>query len=83
MLRSAVERQFEIVGAAPARALRLEPGLEERLPASRSAVDVRNVIAHENDAWSPTTVWDIASHELPALAREVEAELRRLDELTR
>ena len=40
-------------------------------------MDFRNVIAHEYDALSPATVWDIARHELPALAREVRAELAR------
>ena len=77
MLRSAVERQFEILGEALTRALRAEPGLAEVIPAARGAVDFRNVIAHEYDALSPATVWDIARHELPALAREVRAELAR------
>jgi len=77
MLRSAVERQFEILGGALARALRVDPGLRERLPASRGAIDFRNVIAHEYDALSATTVWDIARNELPALAADAAAELAR------
>ena len=83
MLRSAVERQFEIFGEALARALRLEPELEARLTASRGAIDFRNVIAHEYDALSPATVWDIARNELPPFAHEVAAELRRADGLGR
>jgi len=79
MLRSAVERQFEILGEALSRALRADPGLGERLTASRGAIDFRNVVAHEYDALSPATVWDIARHELPALAAEAAAELSRLD----
>jgi uncharacterized protein with HEPN domain len=79
MLRSAVERQFEILGKAMTRALRADAGLSERLAASRGAIDFRNVIAHEYDALSPTTVWDIARNELPALAKEAGAELSRLD----
>jgi uncharacterized protein with HEPN domain len=77
LLRSAVERQFEILGEALTRALRTEPDLSQRLPAARGEVDFRNVIAHEYDALSPATVWDIARHELPALARDVRAELAR------
>ena len=77
MLRSAVERQFEILGEALARALRAEPSLAESLAACRGAIDFRNVIAHKYDALSPATVWDIARNELPRLAREVSAELRR------
>ena len=79
MLRSAVERQFEILGEAMTRALRADAGLSQRLAASRGAIDFRNVVAHEYDALSPTTVWDIARNELPALAKEAAAELSRLD----
>ena len=77
MLRSAVERQFEILGEALARALLLDPELQERLPASRGAIDFRNVIAHEYDALAAATVWDIACNELPALAADVTAEFAR------
>ena len=79
MLRSAVERQFEILGEALSRALRMDPDLMTRLPASRGAIDFRNVIAHEYDALSAATVWDIACNELPGLAADAAAELARLD----
>jgi uncharacterized protein with HEPN domain len=79
MLRSAVERQFEILGEALSRALRIDPGLTARVAACRGAIDFRNVIAHEYDALAPATVWDIARNELPALARDVGDELARLD----
>ena len=68
MLRSAVERQFEILGEAMTRALRAEPDLERADRRHAGAIDFRNVIAHEYDALSPATVWDIARNELPALA---------------
>jgi uncharacterized protein with HEPN domain len=78
MLRSAVERQLEILGEALARALRLDPTLQSRLPASRGAIDFRNVIAHEYDALAAATVWDIARNELPGLAADVAVELSSL-----
>jgi uncharacterized protein with HEPN domain len=78
MLRSAVERQLEILGEALARGLRLDPALQERLPASRGAIDFRNVIAREYDALAAATVWDIARNELPGLAADAAAELARL-----
>ena len=77
MLRSAVERQFEILGEALSRAVRLEPDLRSRLPALRGAVDFRNVIAHEYDRLADATFWDIAVNELPALLADLEAELSR------
>ena len=79
MVRSAVERQFEIIGEALARALRLDPTLQMRLPASRGAIDFRNVIANEYDALSAATVWDVARNELPGLASDAAAELARLE----
>jgi uncharacterized protein with HEPN domain len=78
MLRSAVERQSEILGEALTRALRVAPGLQTRLPAARGAIDFRNVIAREYDALSAATVWDIAVNELPGLAADAAAELARL-----
>jgi uncharacterized protein with HEPN domain len=77
LLRSAVERQFEVLGEALSRAMRAEPLLQERLPAARRAVDFRNVIAHGYDVLSAATVWDIARNELPALVRDVREELER------
>jgi uncharacterized protein with HEPN domain len=82
MLRSAVERQFEILGEALARALRQDPALQQRLPASRGAIDFRNLIAHEYDALAAATVWDIARNELPGLAADVAAELSRIEALS-
>lgn len=79
MLRSAVERQFEILGEALRRALNTDPSLAERIPAARGVVDFRNVIAHEYHVLSPTTVWDIARSELPKLAEDVAGELERLN----
>jgi uncharacterized protein with HEPN domain len=79
MLRSAVERQFEILGEALGRAIKVEPGLQEWVPALRGAIDFRNVIAHEYDRLADATIWDIACNELPALLADLEAELARRD----
>jgi len=77
MLRSAVERQFEVLGEALGRALKVEPGLQGPLPALRGAIDFRNVVAHEYDRLADATVWDIAVNELPALLKDLAAELQR------
>jgi uncharacterized protein with HEPN domain len=77
MLRSAVERQFEILGEALGRAIRIDPGLDERLPSLRGAIDFRNVVAHEYDRLADATVWDIACNELPALVADLAKELAR------
>jgi uncharacterized protein with HEPN domain len=77
MLRSATERQFEILGEALRRALAVDPGLETRLPTLRGVIDFRNVIAHEYDRLADATVWDLAVNELPRLRADLAAELGR------
>ncbi len=79
MLRSAVERQFEIVGEAMNRALAIEPELATRLSESRSVVDFRNVIAHDYDRLADATVWDVAVTHLPLLRERVTKELASAD----
>ena len=46
MLRSAVERQFEITGEALRRLEKLRPDLAARIPDVRSAIGLRNVLIH-------------------------------------
>jgi uncharacterized protein with HEPN domain len=71
MLRSAVERQFEILGEAMSRALRVDPGLAVRFDEARGVVDFRNVIAHGYDSLSHRTVWEVATGHLPQLRAAV------------
>ena len=71
MLRSAVERQFEILGEAMTRVLRIDPGLAGHLDEARGVVDFRNVIAHEYDRVSDRTVWDVVTGHLPELREAV------------
>jgi uncharacterized protein with HEPN domain len=76
LLRSAVERQFEVLGEAMTRALRAEPGIAGAIDEARGVVDFRNVIAHGYDVLADDTVWDIAVRRLPALRETVAGLLR-------
>jgi uncharacterized protein with HEPN domain len=49
LVRSAVERQLEILGEACRRALDEEPALRERVPGMALAVALRNRIIHGYD----------------------------------
>ena len=80
MLRSAVERQFEILGEAMSRALKAEPGIEDARVGARTVVDFRNVIAHGYDRLSHRTVWDVAEHHLPQLRERVRTLLAERDD---
>jgi uncharacterized protein with HEPN domain len=71
MLRSAVERQFEILGEAMSRTLRVDPRLALRFDEARGVVDFRNVIAHGYDSLSHRTVWELATGHLPRLRAAV------------
>lgn len=46
MLRSAVERQYEIIGEAIAGLARVDPGCAERIPEHRRIVAFRNILIH-------------------------------------
>ena len=73
LLRSAVERQFEIVGEAIGRAAHEEEALFSRLPELRKIVGLRNRLIHGYDSVDDEILWDIVQTKLPALRTELGA----------
>jgi len=73
MLRSAVERQFEILGEALGRALRADLTLSGSLPDASAVIGFRNVLAHGYDAVADETVYDLAHEDLPVLIQRLGA----------
>ncbi|MDP2660846.1 MAG: DUF86 domain-containing protein [Dehalococcoidia bacterium] len=73
MLRSAVERQFEIVGEALAQMARLDEPLAERITEYRRIIAFRNILAHGYTHIDDRIVWDIVESKLSTLQREVAA----------
>lgn len=73
MLASAVERQFEIIGEALNRLIKLDPSFEPRITDARRIVDFRNILIHAYDVVDEHVVWDIVEQKLPILRREVAA----------
>lgn len=71
MLRSAVERQFEIIGEAMGRLAQLDRGLAESIPRYRSIVAFRNVLIHGYASVDDRIVWGIVEGEVPALRTKV------------
>jgi uncharacterized protein with HEPN domain len=69
MLRSAVERQFEILGEALNQLAKTAPALAERIHDLRRIVDFRNVLAHAYAIVDDALVWQAVQHNLPALAQ--------------
>jgi uncharacterized protein with HEPN domain len=73
MLRAAVERQFEIVGEAINRLVRLEKSLAERITDHRRIIAFRNILVHGYAELDHRIVWDIVESKLCLLGREVRA----------
>ncbi len=76
MLRSAVERQFEIIGEALNRLKQVDEALLSQLSDYQRIISFRNVLAHGYDVISNRIVWDIIQNRLPILRQELQ-EIKR------
>jgi uncharacterized protein with HEPN domain len=73
MLRSAVERQFEIIGEALNRAVAADPEVAKDITDAPSIVAFRNRLIHGYATIADETVWGIVERKLPLLRRQVAA----------
>ena len=69
MMKRAVEREFEIIGEATNKLLKIKP--EVNVSHTGKIVGLRNRIAHSYDNVSYTVLWEIISKDLPELENEV------------
>ena len=72
LLRSGVERQFEIIGEALRQVLTIEPGLSCVISESKRIISFRNVLIHAYSSVSDEVVWDVLQTDLPRLRKEVD-----------
>ena len=79
MLRSAVERQFEIIGEALAQVLRLDPSLRSKISDSGRIIAFRNRLIHGYSSVADDVVWGILEANLPSLRKEVAALMKELN----
>ncbi|MBY0335961.1 MAG: DUF86 domain-containing protein [Acetobacteraceae bacterium] len=79
MLRSAVERQCEIIGEALNRLSKSDPAIAARLPDLRQAVAFRNLLIHGYATVDDAVVWRTATEDLPRLRESLS---RLLDEIS-
>jgi len=70
MLRSAVERQFEVIGEALGQALRLDPSLSSRINNTGRIIAFRNRLIHGYASIANEVVWGILESNLPALQKK-------------
>ena len=71
LLRSGVERQFEIIGEALNQALKMDPDLAEAITNVRQIINLRNIIIHSYSAIENETIWGILNSDLPILYQKV------------
>jgi uncharacterized protein with HEPN domain len=73
MLRSAVERQFEIIGEALSPLAKVAPAVAAQIPELRRIVGFRNVLIHGNDRINAAGVWRVIQGDLPKLRTQAAA----------
>lgn len=73
LLRSAVERQFEIAGEALVRLRDVDDEWMEKITDARRIIGFRNVLVHGYDAIANDRVWDAIHSNLPQLLKLVES----------
>ncbi|GAA4834990.1 HepT-like ribonuclease domain-containing protein [Saccharopolyspora rosea] len=68
MLRSAVERQFEIIGEALNQLSKVDPELAAQVPDLARIVAFRNILIHGYATVDDALVWQVLTERLPGLA---------------
>ncbi len=72
MVRSAVERQFEIIGEALGQLAKLDPEAAARVGGHRRIIAFRNILVHGYAGVDDALVWDMVRTHLAALRRDVD-----------
>ena len=73
LLRSGVERQFEVIGEALNRLGRIDAATASRIGDYRQIIAFRNVLIHGYDVIDDRVVWDAVENKLPLLHDTVQA----------
>jgi uncharacterized protein with HEPN domain len=73
LFRSAVEREFIIIGEAMSALSRRAPNIFGTISRARRIVDFRNQLTHEYPTVDDAIVWAIADRDIPILRRECRA----------
>jgi uncharacterized protein with HEPN domain len=76
MLRSALERQFEIIGEAMTRLIKRDATVAAQITDYRKIASFRNALIHGYDSIDDETSWGIVTTKLPILKRELDELLK-------
>jgi len=72
LLRSATEREFEVIGEALNRLDKLAPAVAAKISSKEQIISFRNRIIHGYDSVDDLIVWTTIQNNLPVLHAEVE-----------
>lgn len=75
--RKFVERDFEIIGEAMNRVLKIMPDIN--ITSARKIVNTRNLVIHSYDSLSKEILWSIVIKHLPVLKKEIKTLLENSD----
>ena len=78
LLRSAVERQFDIIGEALNQLAKVAPSIGARIPELGQVVAFRNILIHGYAVVDHATVWRTVREDLPRLRTRAEQLLNEL-----
>ena len=79
LLRSAVERQLEIIGEALSRLAKVDPQIADNVAELRRIIAFRNILVHGYAAIDYDTVWRLIEDKLPELRSNLTMLLRAAD----
>ena len=71
LLRSGVERQFEIIGEALNHLVKTAPDVADQISHYKRIISFRNILIHGYNLVEDVVVWDIAAKNLPLLHSQV------------
>src|SRR5437773_1288574 len=83
LLRSGVERQFEIIGEALNKAGAAEPSLVAQIPEFHRIIGLRNRLIHGYDNVDDEILWDVVHSKLPPLKARIADILREAEKTDR
>src|SRR5437867_7650916 len=83
LVRSASERQFEVIGEALSQLAKVDAALASRVPDHRRIIAFRNVLIHGYATLDHHLVWRVIQEDLPVLRSCVDDLLDALDPPTK
>lgn len=70
-LQLIAEREFEIIGEAMNRLIRINPEIDEIIPDIHKIIGLRNILAHGYDIIEYEILWDIVENKIKILEENI------------